>query len=263
MIKSDLIFNESHAQLPTPIFINKNWYIFYANKLNKKSFIQVAIFSTEFKLLEIKDVLFPGERGCFDDSGVMPSCVLIRNNKFYLYYSGWNLDKGGVPYGHGIGLAIGSCSLNFERYSDGPLIDRSIDNPYLSNSLFLNKNTGYFCGGIGWHDNFAMYGIKRCKTNDGIYFKDFNIVLHSSSEAISRPCSFNNKIYSSIKTVDSNYEIYKIDIFEEKREKLVFEKHHWNDQMQCYPYLIHFGNANIGFYNGNNYGETGFGYFEL
>ena len=52
-----------------------------------------------------RPVLDLGELGCFDDVGVMPSCIVNVDGAKLLYYAGWNTSTT-VPYRISIGLAV-------------------------------------------------------------------------------------------------------------------------------------------------------------
>ena len=60
---------------------------------------------TEEPLLDL------GERGCFDDSGVMPTCVVtLEDTKKYLYYNGWTLG-GTIPFFSFNGISISQYNV--------------------------------------------------------------------------------------------------------------------------------------------------------
>lgn len=242
------------AQLPTVIQKDDQYRIFYSYRVNGKSVI--SYFEIDLKSLNItyqnkKPVLELGKTGCFDDSGVMPS--FIKDD--ILYYTGWNTNKGCVPYGHGIGIAIFNYKKNkFERLYDWPVLDRSEEIPYLANSPYVFKNNMYFCNGTGWFKKMPLYNIslaKYCKK--WIFNKK---ITGKKNEACSRPFLHKNKLYFSKKTIKKNYEIFSYDLKDKKTKKVLSKsKYGWDSDMVCYPWI----EDNIMFYNGNNYGETGIG----
>lgn len=253
------IFHNHHAQLPTPIVLGDIIRLFYSSKKDNKSYINFIDINSNFEVINLKNnVLNVGKRGCFDDSGVMPSCIIIKDNKYYLFYSGWNIDKGNVPYGHGIGLAVSDDCENFYRYSDGPLIDRSVHNPYLSNSLFVSQEDdiyyGYYCHGTGWHDNVPMYNLYRCESKDLLNWSNYCHFYGDLDIAISRPCLFNGSLFYSWKRKDSKYNLHCSNY-----DNLYLSENEWDSEMMCYPYVIKYNDLIYMFYNGNGYGETGIG----
>jgi len=52
--------------------------------------------------------------------------------------------------------------------------------------------------------------------------------------------------------------------WERKDDQIVFEPEGgWDDFMQCYPHVIDLNGERIMFYNGNGFGQAGFGYARL
>src|ERR1044071_6047520 len=77
-----------------------------------------------------KPILPLGKLGTFDDNGIMPSWIVNYGQKKYLYYIGWN-PQVTVSYRLSIGLAISEDDgQSFAKYSEGPIFDRDIDEPY-------------------------------------------------------------------------------------------------------------------------------------
>ena len=273
--KCGLIFSKHHAQLPTILHIEQKLFIFYSTKdENNKSSIRkfaVNINNPKEILEDDSNVLNSGERGCFDDSGVMPACIIKDNEDIKLYFSGWNINKGNVPYGHGIGIAISNNGgKSFHRLSNGPILDRNKYCPYLVNSPFIVKESKdlwrmWFCNGIGWEDNFPKYNIFEGKSNNGIDWKIINKkLLGEENEAVSRPFIKDDSMWYSYKTKNSNYKIGFSKFYDNKWHRddllnnnlLSTSKEGWDSEMVCYPQIYN----NYMFYNGNSYGKTGIGY---
>src|SRR5215203_5402915 len=79
-----------------------------------------------------KPILTFGNPGTFDDSGIMPSWIVNLENGKYLYYIGWSPQLT-VPYHLAIGLSISEDGgQSFQKVSQGPLFDRSVDQPFFS-----------------------------------------------------------------------------------------------------------------------------------
>ena len=89
-------------------------------------------FKRNFKILGIskQPVISPGSPGLFDDSGTAMGQIIEHENKYFLFYLGWNL-KVTVPWLNTIGLAI-SESINgpFIKVSLAPVMDRSGEDPF-------------------------------------------------------------------------------------------------------------------------------------
>lgn len=263
-IKKGLIYSECHAQLPT-VEVRDNIRIYFACKEFNKSFINyIEVDRNDPSKIIYRNttpVLSPGVRGCFDDSGVMPSCIVDNS----LYYTGWNTNKGDVPYGHGIGLAT-RVGNTFVRNHLGPILDRSHDEPFLCNSPFAMGDLIYYCSGTGWDGNLPYYQI-ACRKNG---YK-FVCIANNNISAMSRPCVVKDDVYKMwfcCKHQNIPYEMYyaesqdglKWDIVDGpvvKRSTVG-----WDSEMICYPYVASVDNKRYMFYNGNGYGASGIGYAE-
>src|SRR5688572_21422920 len=89
-----------------------------------------------------RPVLDLGKPGAFDDSGVMPSCIVNDGERKYLYYTGWNLGVT-VPYRLSVGLAVSTNGgLTFDRLFEGPIVDRTRIEPYSCLSPFVLHDEG-------------------------------------------------------------------------------------------------------------------------
>jgi hypothetical protein len=249
--KYGIIF-EGQAQLPTLQDRGERIRIYFSYRIKKQSFINYVEISKKNLKVTYKNknpVLCPGDAGCFDDAGVMPSCIV--NNT--LIYTGWSLRKT-VPYTHAIGHAVFNESKNkFERVSKGPLIDKQEKIPYLANSGFLFKNKMFFCNGTGWAGNFPKYDIYRAARKREQWIVE-EVVLCEKDSACSRPFVNKQGIFFSKKKKNTFYKIYYNNF---KKTKKILDKSNygWDSDMVCYPYLFN----DLLFYNGNGYGKTGFG----
>ena len=256
--KLGVIFDCHHAQLPTPCILKDKIRVFYASRKQNISYINFFDMTYDFEIKEVEEnVVVPGDRGRFDDSGVMPSCIQQKDHQYMLYYSGWNLSKGKVPYGHGIGVAISEDAKVFKKI--GPIIDRSIANPYLSNSLFVNKEIGLYCHGTGWMGDIPTYNIYKCKSSDGINWHSFKHFIGSEEDIISRPCLHDDIVLFSMKTKENNYQICSWEKNKLQKSILPPSEVGWDSEMTCYPYVININGNVYMLYNGNGYGKTGIG----
>ena len=59
--------------------------------------------------LEADPILELGERGTFDDNGIVGSCLTKVGDRRYLYYTGWNRGIT-VPFYLGAGLAVSDAN---------------------------------------------------------------------------------------------------------------------------------------------------------
>jgi len=254
--KLGLVFSDQ-AQLPTLEDRNEIIRVYYSYRINKQSHInyfEILKKNLKLKYKNKRPVFSPGHTGCFDDVGVMPSCLVGGR----LYYTGWNL-RGTVPYGHSIGFAIFNEKKNkFERIQKGPVLDRGRKVPYLANSPFVIGNKMWFCNGTGWDGNFAKYTIWEAENNneDWIVKKQ---LFGKLNEACSRACYSEIGFLFAKKTKKTQYEIF---LYKKNKIKKIIRKSSkddWDSEMTCYPYFF----KDMIFYNGNGYGKSGVGVVRL
>ena len=266
-IKLGNIFRKK-AQLPTVQIVKNKIRVFYSHRYKNISYINY--FESDLQnpskiIYENKNpILSSGKNGCFDDCGVMPSCVFEIDGQDCLYYTGWNTCKGNVPYGHGIGMVFIDDLKKIKRTSSGPILDRTLKTPFLVNSPYVYKNKKFFemifCNGNGWKKNFATYHLSKAISLDGKSWDVKKDVFFLKNKAISRPCVFNDCIWSSIKEINTNYKIYLIRDNKIVEEKFVYYGESlWDSEMMCYPTVFEVEKQRYMYYNGNNYGETGIG----
>lgn len=236
--------------------------LYYSTKVDGQSnifFIDLDESSLDV-ISDPKLAMSPGNRGCFDHAGVMPSCV----HRGMMYYTGWNLRRD-VPYSHAIGVCeikdtgelvrLGGSILNVNHYDQFLLNSPCVFDDGFHISMF-------YCSGTKWIDDFPCYSIKKARSIDGMNWTVNDckaITFGYEDEAISRVCVGKSGIlYFSMKTKNTKYKIYMIGLDGEKR-LLEMPEGDWDNEMQCYPFLYERNEYNYLFYNGNGYGASGIG----
>jgi hypothetical protein len=287
-------WNRTHAQVPVVDMLNDQvWRIYYATRNDKNqcntSYIEVEAGNPANVLYAHQGPLFRlGDLGTFDDSGIMPSCILNHNGHKYFYYIGWNAGTN-VSYRLAVGLAISSDGISFEKYSAGPILDRSIYDNCLCASPFVAIEHGvwkmWYVSGTHWKlidgKPEPFYHIKYASSSDGTNWKrDGTICIDYDdfTEGISRPCmiksgkeyllfySFrNNSDYRNNSTngYRIGYATSKDGITWTRRDTEVgisASNTGWDSNMVAYPYIVKFQEQFYMFYNGNGFGRSGFGY---
>ncbi len=127
----------SHAQVPTVLVMPDRLRVYYADRgadgRSFPTFIDVDRDDpTRLLGCHRTPVLGLGAPGTFDDEGVMPAWVHQRDGRVWMYYSGWN-RRLTVPYHNATGLAFSEDGgLSFRRAYEGPVLDRTPEEPYLA-----------------------------------------------------------------------------------------------------------------------------------
>ena len=123
-----------------------------------------------------RPILSLGKLGTFDDSGIMPSCIVTHERKKYMYYIAWN-PQVTVSYRLSIGLAISEDGgQTFFKFSEGPVCDRSVYEPYFNTAPFVLIENGiwrmWYISCTEWLmiKNYPepKYHVKYCESLDGI-----------------------------------------------------------------------------------------------
>jgi hypothetical protein len=234
--------------------------------------------------LEILDVsttpvLGPGNLGEFDDSGAMATWLVEKGASRFLYYIGWNLGIT-VPFRNSIGLAVSYHGQPFARYARGPIVDRSIIEPHFCASCCVipegNRWRMWYLSCTGWQMRNGKpehrYHIKYAESDDGIHWKrDGLVAIDYASEdeyAISRPSVLRD---DSVWRMWYSYRgtAYRIGYAESDDGKqwrrldaqagIDVSKTGWDSEMIEYPFVFDHDGQRYMLYNGNNYGESGFG----
>lgn len=288
-------WNQTHAQIPTAdVLSNDRIRIYYStrDKSNRSltSFVEVDA-QDPLKVLYVHDrpILDFGKLGCFDDCGVMPSCVVNHDGKKYLYYCGWNTSTT-VRYRNCIGLAVSEDGgITFRRAFEGPVMDRTKDEPHLVVTPHVIVEDGtwkmWYSGGTEWKlvngITEPQYLVKYAESKDGINWQRDNRVIipyKHEFEAIGRPVVVHEngiyKMWFSYRNID-NYRTDKKKSYHigyaESKDNFTWERKDeqagielsaagWDSEMMAYPYIVDYKGSRYMFYNGNGFGRSGFGY---
>jgi hypothetical protein len=276
---------QSHAALPAPFHLGGDTFrIFYssrdAQRRSHVGWVDVEV-SESPRVLDVasEPALAPGEDGTFDDSGIGIGCIVGSEQGPSIYYMGWNLGVRS-PWRNAIGLARSPTPSGvFERFSPGPILDRSPADPYtLSYPCVLRFGPEDWRMWYG--SNLAptvgntdmQHAIKLARSVDGVnWTRDGKTVVgfaEKAEYALARP---------SVTRVDNGLlmcfacrgERYRIgaassdDGVTWTRLDAVMglgpAGNGWESEMTCYPALFWHRDRLWLAYNGNGYGVTGFG----
>jgi hypothetical protein len=293
--KNDSPWINHYAALPVCDLVSNDLLRIYFSTRDKKgrsipTYIEVnPEFPSEIYKIHDKPILDLGKQGTFDDNGIMPSSVVNYNNKKYLYYIGWN-PQVTVSYRLSIGLAISEDKgVTFKKYSEGPLLDRDVNEPFFNTAPYVvienNIWKMWYVSCTGWKNTNnwpePYYLIRYAESHDGIHWERKKIDCISYNDfthAIGKPCVFKeNGIYKMIYSYRHS-DGYRTDASKSYRlgyaesddglnwrrqdERFDFKRKTdgWENIMQEYSSTyVHKGIRYL-IYNGNGFGESGFGY---
>ncbi|HOO56657.1 MAG TPA: hypothetical protein PLN69_07525 [bacterium] len=279
----------SHAQNPFPEKMDDSRYKIHFAGRNKDNLAHggYAILDMKDPLagceVEEKPTITLGSAGCFDDCGVMPSCIVEQDGVKYMYTTGWTQARR-TPFSFFIGLFISrDGGDNWERYSLAPVLGRSFNDPYLSCSPWVIIENGvwrmWYVSGTGWEDEpfkakpKHYYHIKYAESDDGIAWRNEGHVCidyENEEYAIARPTvSFSDGLYRMWYCYRGGENTYRAG-YAESRDGLEWTRKDgevgidvsedgWDSEMICYPCMFHHDGDTYLIYNGNSFGSTGVG----
>jgi hypothetical protein len=274
----------SHAALPVPVQIEADVIrIFFSTRDDAKrshvGWVDVDLTSAPRVLREAAEpALAPGVDGTFDDSGIGIGCMAAADDGLRLYYMGWNLGVR-APWHNAIGLARAGWPFDrFERFSSGPILDRSPADPYtLSYPWVLRRGPEEWWMWYGSNltpdvTKGMKHAIKFCRSADGVHWvRDGAVAIsfRSSDEyAMARPSVMesNDGFLMVFACRGEHYRIGCAHSTDGRKwtrvdEAMGLDKSStgWDSEMTCYPTLFRHRDRLWLAYNGNGYGVTGFG----
>lgn len=171
----------SHIQVPTPFVMGNKICVYYATrdsdgKSHLLSFGLDIEKPTKIIEREINPLIDLGQPGTFDEDGVMVSSVIEANGDTMVFYTGWQRSHT-VPYNTSAGLLIRkNSSRNFQRYSIGPILGRSVSEPFYTNTpfVYLQEDKFHMIYGSGkeWSligDRYEpTYFLRKRQSTDGL-----------------------------------------------------------------------------------------------
>jgi predicted GH43/DUF377 family glycosyl hydrolase len=278
--------------VPTPIVLSDDIIRIYLgfcaeDNVGRIGFVDVSSNNpSEIIKVSNEPLLNIGEKGSFDDCGVVSTCIIKEQQNYTLFYAGFFKDEKNPYY-----MFLGSANSKdggetFNRNTVQPLLGKTRKEQLFRTGAFVLKDDlnwkMWYIGGNEWQViNGKQLPIYRCNvlTSDNLlqWNDDFQICLDFESEeehGFSRPWILkkDNKyvMYYSIRKVNIGYtpgyaESYDGIIWKRKDNEIGIElsKTGWDSEMICYPAVVNVKDKTFMFYNGNNFGDTGFGYAEL
>lgn len=276
------ILFKTHAYQPTPIVLNDRIRIYFSSfdykSMGRIRYIDVDKHNpTNYTYIHKSTIVDIGESGTFDCNGVSPSCIFYKDDKYYLYYFGWQRTES-VPFMLYTGLATSSDGVNFEKYSRVPILDRIDKERFIRDASFvINYQDGYLMyyvtSPIKW-GNYCVYYLESDSLYKWTGGGKVAIPLRNGEFGIGRPCVlFDNNIYKmwyGYRGHEFNYDIGYAEskdgkLWKRMDDEIEFTKGRtlWDSTMKCMPYVVKVDNDYYMFYNGDGIGRTGFGCAKL
>jgi len=233
-----------------------------------------------------------GMKGSFDDSGSVPSAVILVNGERRLLYSGFQ-RRDDIPYSVFSGLAKERRDGTWERISPSPVLGSTTESHFFRGGAFVLQDEGvyrmWYLAGQSW---IERPGALPAPSYSMKYFATTHLdSLPESGVECLTPNSFVGQIgfcrpwvikleqtfflWTAPRTRLDNGTVtyHEIAAFESKdgvrwtqlpeSQGLKTSASGWDSEMVCYPSVIYFGGRLLMLYSGNGNGREGFGYAEL
>jgi hypothetical protein len=282
---SSWMFN--YAAVPTAINLSNDIYrVFFStrDKTNKSNgfFLDIDL-NEPNKILKItrNPILFPGDLGSFDDSGVQICSALRIKDKEFLYYTGWSLANT-IPFKTFLGLAIYSENGVLKKYSRAPIMSWTDKEPFSVGYAFViyynNEFKMWYESNLNWFIDEKTdqprpeFVIKYAVSNNGIEWqRGDKICLRDEIDGriMSRPSVLIEEgIYKMWYSYKKNG-LYKIGYAEslngidwarkDDEVGIGVSPTGWDSEQIEYPFVFDHKGERYMLYNGNGYGKSGFG----
>ncbi|MFT7399189.1 hypothetical protein [Rheinheimera aquimaris] len=289
-----LWWTQSHAQCPVidPTQLACGRYRIYFSSRDKqgKSRIGSALLcpdSFNVQLEKQSPSLELGITGRFDDAGVMPACVIPVLGSSKLLYIGW-MERKSVPYQNAIGLAtINREDGELKRDYPGPVLTAWANEAYFTGTIHVIPAAGqfqaYYLSCVEWSNHNGRieprYDLKIARSTDLVNWQRMSkpaLELETESEggyasaAILKLSKGYLMFYCMRGAKDyredpiQSYKIYTATSkdalnWTKTNQPLFNMPPEFANQMQCYPQFLILKDRLVLFYNGNDFGRSGFG----
>lgn len=286
---------KTHGMGPTPFRLNGEVIRVFVTCLDDKGrgrpgYVDVSA-QDPTRVLGVSPsaVLDIGESGTFDDNGVMAiSFVQPEPDTLFMYYAGFELCTH-IRYRIFSGLAVSKDNgANFTRHSRTPILDRTDTELFFRCGPFSMFDEGVFklwyVAGSEWTmlngKSMPVYDLRYQESVDGIHWSDAGklsmAITGEDEHGFGRPWVIKRgpndyQLFYSIRR--RSFGAYRLGYAEstdginwvrkDDEMGLDVSPGEFDSDAIMYSAVISVGDKTYCFYNGNNFGEQGFGVAEL
>lgn len=283
----------AHSSLlqPTPILIDKDTIRVFVGMRDEEGrgrpgFVDLDAKSPSTILrYSPKPCLELGDKGMFDEYGVVPCAIIRHEDKLFMYYAGYQLGQT-VRFWAYTGIAVSEDNgETFIRISKTPPFDRTDSEPLFRviHSILKVKDRWEIWYGAGSHfvegtkKTLPVYNIKQMYSDSHLQFPlkgEVALDIEDDEHRVGRPYVMEKSgKYYMFFGYGSDKEPYHLGfahskdgqdwIREDHKMEFTSDFEAWEKDMQAYPAVIETQYGTYLFYNGNNYGHDGFGCAKL
>jgi predicted GH43/DUF377 family glycosyl hydrolase len=287
----------SHAQVPTVLLLPDRFRVLVASRpkpgLSLTGWVDLDRHDP-MRVLAVSPspILDCGAPGTFDEHGVMPSSIVEADGVVRLYYSGWCRLGGAAPYHNTTGLAISEDGgTTFHRACPGPVLDRAPHEPFSATSPWVLREGGmwhaFYSSGLDWIEVNGkpehVYDLRHATSGDGITWRRGGppaLPQRFREEAVTRPTILRettgqwsmwycHRGSHDFRGGGSAYRIgfaSSLDLVtwlrEDSKAGIDVSEGSFDSRMVAYPCVVEADGRRLMFYNGDGFGEAGFGVAE-
>lgn len=281
-----------YAFPPTPVFRPNDVLRFYLAFCDEHTIGRIGWVDVDAndpsRVLAVSErpVLDIGVPGAFDENGLLPTSIVEVDDALYMYYVGYQLGHK-LRYYQFQGLAISrDGGETFTRHQRVPVLERSDAELVNRTSAFVMREDGrfrmWYVGGSEWTQGkdkqLPVYNMRYLESPDGIQWgPEGQVAIDFASDdehALGKPWVLKHdglyKMWYSSRTRSKGYRLG----YAESPDGLTWTRRDddvgidvspegWDSEMIAYASVVPFRDRVYMFYNGNNCGQTGFGYATL
>ena len=282
---------KSFVTCPTPIKLSDETIRVYvqsrdANNVGRVGYVDVDV-NDPAKVVGISldPVLDVGGPGAFDESGVFQTSVMrLPDGHLAMYYVGFELGDE-IRYRLFTGLAISDAEgVSFQKVQSTPILASSAaETTFRCGPHVLYENGVFrmwYIAGSDWEEldgkPVPNYDIRYVESEDGVCWPDKGTVI---VEAQNNEYGFGRPY---VVQTDLGYEMYfSVRLRPPNTNRIAYARsvdgvawtrcdgdssltqgQGWDEQGSSFPSVIRHEDREYCFYNGPNFGETGFGWAE-
>jgi predicted GH43/DUF377 family glycosyl hydrolase len=284
---------KTHAMIPTPDIINDKIIRIYitlcdAGGIGRVGYVDVDSNDPK-EILNVSQnpVLDIGVPGTFDENGVLQcSIVNLPDGRKFLYYVGFELGTK-IRYRLLSGLAISDDGgISFQRTKQTPVLERASKELFFRGGPFCSFDADrfrmWYVAGSSWMEidgkMMPVYTINYLESPDGIRWgKEGKVCIdveHEDEYGFGRPYVIKEdgfyRMFYSIRKKHIGYRLGYAEsedgiswIRKDDEVGIDVSESGWDSETICYSAVLKVKDKVYMFYNGNEFGKTGFGYAVL
>jgi hypothetical protein len=278
----------SSALTPTPVLLNEDVIRVYFSARDIEGIGRIGYVDlnsnnpSEVIGISENPVLDIGQPGCFDDNGVILGDIVKHNDRWRMYYVGFQIAQK-VKFLAFSGIAESSDGgETFVRLSQTPILDRSPESTFLRaihcSRFEDNLWKIWYSVGKKWIDinnvPYPNYYIKYLESKDGITFPQEGVPCISLEEGEYKVGR--SRVYKNTNEYEMYYTIGRLDnsllpgratspdgrnwLRADNTINIPCSLEGWDSKALGYLCQLKVREKTYMFYTGNNFGFDGFGY---